>query len=139
MAAKEVLVAFEEAPSIMVGRFLLEKGFDLATCTGVAERSLTSTSSIGILRPDPDAKPQKRLFGLIKSKPRREFLGTVWFLNTSRRATEKNWTCEVYGRNNIDLIKSLAEEMAARFNVKITLRLVREDTDVEMYPSDFGH
>lgn len=133
MSAKEVLVAFEEAPSIKVGKFLLEKGFVLATSNGVARQSMTNEPSVGILRPDSVTRPRRYFFGLIGGKPRREFLGTIWFNN------ENNWAFQVYGRNNIDRSKSLAEEMAARFNVKITIRLVREEPDIEKYPSDWAH
>ena len=131
-------VDYQESPSIKVGRFLLSNGFNLASCTGVASNSLVETCSFGVLRKDPEAKPRKYLFGLITREPRREFLGTVWFSNSARGASEANWFFEAYGRKHVELVRQLAEEIASTFNVKITLRLVREQPDVETHLSDYG-
>ncbi len=124
-----------EVISIKVGRFILSKGFDLASCTGLAS-SLVETCSLGILRKNPNAKPRKHLFGLITREPRREFLGTVWFRNKSRGASKRKWVFEVYGRKYAKSLRKLAKEMASAFNVKITLRVVCEQPDVEHYLSD---
>ncbi len=133
------LVEYQEPLSIKVGRFLLSKGFDLADSTGMAARSPVQSDSLGILRKDAEAKPRTYLFGLIKRKPRRMFLGTVWFSNSPRGATEQNWVFEVYGRKRVELVRQLAEEMASTFNAKIDLRLVRERPDVETYLSDYNY
>jgi len=139
MNDKVEFVDYQESISIKVGRFLLSKGFDLADSTGMAICSLVQSSELGILRHDPEAKPRKYLFGLIKREPRRMFLGTVWFSNSARVcASEKNWVFEAYGRKHIDMVRQLAEEMASTFNAKISLRLVREQPDVETYLSDYG-
>ena len=133
------LVEYQESLSIKVGRFLISKGFDLADSTGMAARSLAQSDSLGILRKDPEAKPRTYLFGLIKREPRRMFLGTVWFSNSPRGATEQNWVFEAYGRKHIELVRQLAEDMASTFKVKIALRLVREQPDVETYFSDYDY
>ena len=106
-----------------------------ASGAGVALNSLVATDSLGVLCKDADAKPQKYLFGLITPKPRRMFLGTVWFSNSARGAGEQNWVFEAYGRKHVELVRQLAEEMASTFNVKIILRLVREQSDVETFLS----
>jgi hypothetical protein len=93
---------------------------------------LIEADSLGILWKDPDAKPRKRLFGLIKLEPRRWFLGTIWF------KSEQKWVLEVYGRKHIALVRQLAEEIASTFNVKIHIRLVREEPDFETYMSDYS-
>jgi hypothetical protein len=98
---------------------------------------LIEADSLGILWKDPDAKPRKRLFGLIKLEPRRWFLGTIWFNNSARGTGEQKWILEVYGRKHIALVRQLAEEIASTFNVKIHLRLVREEPDFETYMSDY--
>ena len=131
MNDKVEFVDYQESLSIKVGRFLLSKGFDLASSTGFAEHTLSQSDSLGILRKDPDAKPRKYLFGLIKREPRRAFLGTVWFSNSACGASEQNWVFEAYGRKHVELVRQLAEEMASTFNTKIALRLVREQPDVE--------
>ena len=138
MSDEVKFVDYQESLSIKVGRFLLSKGFDLASCTGLAEHTLSQSDSLGILRKDPDAKPRKYLFGLIKREPRRGFLGTVWFSNSARGASEQNWVFEVYGRKHVELVRQLAEEMASTFNAKIALRLVRDQPDVEIYMSDYS-
>lgn len=125
------LVEYQELLSIKVGRFLLLKGFDLASRIGVALNVLVETCSLGILYKDPEAKPRTYLFGLIKIEPRRMFLGTVWFNDNNRGATEQNWVFDAYGREYVELVRQLAEEMASTFNVKVTIRLVREQPDVE--------
>lgn len=130
-------VDYQESLSIKVGRFLLSKGFDLASCTGFASGSLVESCSLGILCKDPEAKPRKYLLGLITQEPRREFLGTVWFVNDARSASEQDWVFEVYGRKHVELAMQLAEEMASIFDTKITLRLVREQSAVETYASDY--
>ncbi len=136
MSEKGELVDYQESPSIKVGRFLLSKGFDLASCTGVASNSLVETYALGILRKNPDAKPRSYRFGLIKREPRWGFLGTVWFSNSARGASEQNWVFEAYGRKHVELVRQLAEEMALIFNAKIALRLVSDQPYVETYLSD---
>lgn len=54
-------VDYQEALSIKVGKAILAKGFDLASCTGVALNQLNSDSALGILNKDPEAKPLKLL------------------------------------------------------------------------------
>jgi hypothetical protein len=136
MSDKVESVDYQESIAIKVGRFLLSKGLDIADNTGMA-RSLVQASELGILRKDPEAKPRKYLFGLIKREPRRGFLGTIWFSNSARGASEQNWVFEAYGRKHVELVRQLAEEMASTFNVKIALRLVREQPDVETFLSDY--
>jgi len=83
--------------SIKVGEWLKEKGYDIATCTGIAIPQLIDTHVLGILRTDPDTKP-KKLFGLITiSKPRRKHLGNIWFGKLGK-VNPKNWILDVYGK-----------------------------------------
>ena len=135
MSDKVEFVDYQESIAIKVGGFLISKGLDIADNTGMA-CSLVQASELGILRKDPEAKSRKYLFGLIKLEPRRGFLGTV-FRNSARGASEQNWVFEAYGRKHVELVRQLAEEMASAFNVKIALRLVREQPDVETFLSDY--
>ena len=136
MSDKVEFVDYQESIAIKVGGFLISKGLDIADNTGMA-CSLVQASELGILRKDPEAKSRKYLFGLIKLEPRRGFLGTVWFSNSTRGASKQNWVFEAYGRKHVELVRQLAEEMALVFNVKIVLHLVREQPDVETFLSDY--
>lgn len=138
MSDKMKFVDYQESLSIKVGRFLLSKGFDLARCTGLAEDKLVQSNSLGILRKDPEVRSWKYLFGLITRKPRRMFLGVVWFSNSLRGANEQNWVFEAYGRKHVELLRQLAEEMASTFDVKIALRLVSEQPIFETYIYDYS-
>lgn len=129
-------VDYQEATSIKVGRMLLSKGFAIASCTGVAESTLRASESLGVLTKSPATEPKRYLFGLIKAKSRRRFLGVIWFRNDVRGATDADWVFEVYGREHVSQTKQLADELAKTFNVKISLRLVREEPDTETFMAD---
>lgn len=137
MSDKVKFVDYQESLSVKVGGFLLSKGFDIASCGGIASNSLVETRSIGILRKNHEAKPHRYLFGLVTREPRREFLGVIWFNNGMRGASKQNWVFEAYGRKYVELVRQLAEEMASTFNVKIAINLVQEQPDVETYLSDY--
>lgn len=143
MGGKTGIVDYQEATSIKVGRWLLQKGFFPALDSGEALESLREDFLLGILYKDPEAKPKKHFFGLTTEYPRRVFLGVVWFKhdknnpNESRGADEKNWVLRVYGREAIELVNSLAKEMASAFGINIFLRLVQEESRFEMFGSDY--
>jgi len=142
MSGKVKFIDYQEALSTEVGKFLLSEGFSLATCTGMAEylSKLRSVDSIGILLNDPHSmKPRKRLIGLIKQKPRREFLGTIWLKNSSRGADKQNWVFDLNGQENVRLSKKLAKIMSSTFNTKITIRLVNKNPKFEIFLSDVGY
>lgn len=129
-------VDYKEPYSIKVGKFLLLRDFVLSSCTGSANYSLVEGRVIGILRKDPEAKPQKYLLGLLTREPLRAFIGTIWF--EGRGASETRWVLEVYGRKHVELLKQLGEEMASTFNTHIDIRLVTEQPKLETtYEDDF--
>lgn len=130
-------LVYEEAISIKVGTWLLQKGFGLASCIGIAESRIIENCALGILS-DSAAKPEKRLFGLVIQKSRRWFLGTIWFNDDLRGADEENWVFEFHGREHIESLSRLAEEMASVFGVKITSRLISEESEIESFESDFN-
>lgn len=132
MSNKTEFVDYEESLSVKVGRFLLSKGFDLASSIGYGSPSEVEDRSLGILHKDAEVKPHKYLFGLITQEPRRGFLGVVWFNNSAHGAGGRNWVFEVYGRKHLELAGQLAEEMASTFNTKITVRLTSEQPKVEL-------
>lgn len=137
MSAVAELTGYTEPMSIQVGRFLISNGFYIASGNGIESNSLIKAPYLGILYKDPGVKPRKYLFGLISRKPRRSFLGIIWFNhNNTPSNDEQNWSFEVLGRNHIDLAKKLAEEIASTFNAKISIRLASDQPEVETYFSD---
>ncbi len=132
------MVDYQEALSIKVGNFILTKGFDLASGTGLPSKSISNSSSIGLLLRDRIAWGKTYLFGLIKRRPRRPFIGVIWFENELRGATEQNLVFDVYGRNNVDLAKQLADSLTVAFGVKISVRLEEEGQQVETRQSDYN-
>lgn len=137
MNRKVESIDYNEPISITVGRYLSSKEFGIADEIGLA-RLLTKTNSLGILYKDPDAKPRKYLFGLIKLAPRRVFIGIIYFKNTTDLSAKRSWDFKVYGRDHIEMVKQLAEEIAQTFKVKINISLVSEESRVEFLLSDFG-
>lgn len=130
-------VSYKEALSIRVGNWIRQKGFELSSRDGTILDSLTEIPQFGILQNDPDTKLRRGLFGLIRRKPRRRFLGVIWFSNSERCADEKNWVFDVYGREYVQVAIQLTKEMALIFNVNILVHLVREQPDTETYMSDY--
>lgn len=139
MSEKVDFVDFKESLSIKVGRELISKGLDIASSTGIAENILSASSCVGILRKNPDRKPRKYFFGLFTQLTRRDFLGVIWLNNDTRGANEKEWVLEMYGRKNVEYVKQLADQLAKTFQVKISLKLVREQPDVETFLSDYDY
>ncbi|OGG61113.1 hypothetical protein A3C87_03105 [Candidatus Kaiserbacteria bacterium RIFCSPHIGHO2_02_FULL_49_34] len=138
MNANVSLVDYAEHVSIKAGEFLLAKGFDLATSSGIAGAPLKVTDSLGILQKIPGAVPKEYFFGLITVQPRRKFLGTIWFKDSLRNATEGDWIFELHGRENLAQVQELAGGMASTFNVKIRLHLTCEHSRTEAVRSILG-
>jgi len=136
MARTPSLIVVEEALSIRVGRWLIERGFFLADWTGQALQSLERDSSLGILIKNPLAKPVKHFFGLVTRMPRREFLGTIRFCDCYYRE-EKNWEMEVFGREQVELMMTLAEVTELTFNVKVSVHLEGEMVRYERFNEDY--
>lgn len=123
-------VDYHEPLSIKVGNLLLSKGYRLASCIGNEEDILRASECVGIL----GAKRPRR-FGLFRQ--RSVFYGTIWFQNERLHASEESWVFEIYGHDHAESMRRLANEMAKIFKVKITVRLVSEQPDVETLMSDF--
>lgn len=130
MSDKVELVSYQESLSIKVGKFLLSKGFDLASCAGLVQYGLVQSNSLGVILKDSEARPRTFPLSAPPGKPWRVFLGTVWFSDSARGANEQNWVFEVHGRKHVESLQLLAKEMASTFGVRIILRLVREEPNV---------
>ena len=138
MSENVVFVDYQEAISIKVGRFLLSKGFNLASSIGIGIDELSQEDYLGVLSGYLKAKPIKFL-GVVIWKPRRIFFGTIRFKENCRHDTnEQNWVFEVYGCEHVELLKQLAEDLASTFNVKILLQLKCEQSKREAFLSDYN-
>lgn len=119
MGAKKNVVEFvdtREPLSFWIGRFLISEGFFISPLQVVKHNLPFSGSYIYVFYRDPSAKPKTYLFGLIKKYPLRIFLGRILF--KSYGATEDKWIFELYGRENVELVRQLAQKMMFSFNKK---------------------
>jgi len=133
MGEKTGSVDYQEALSIKVGNWLIQKGFGLAENTGFGLSELVESSSLGITWQDPNAKPIKLNIFFAKARIYPTFLGVVWFEGKVRNADEQNWVLEAHGRDQVDRITKLANELAADFKVRITIRLISEESKLVNY------
>jgi hypothetical protein len=135
-------VTIQDALSIRVTKWLIEKGFKPAFAIGIAvdnpsEYQIDALErSIGILWKDPNIQPKKWFFNLLKEKFRHQFLGVICFNDGQNRANEREWVIKTYGRNRLEMVSKLADEMAATFKVRIIVRLVQEVPKLEVFQSE---
>src|SRR4051812_48288374 len=55
------------------------------------------------------------------------FIGVLWLKNADRRTDHKKWILEVYGRDNVEPIKKMAEQLSKQFEIEIHIRLFSEN------------
>jgi len=133
----------EESISIWVGRWLIKKGYVLASCIGRAhsESGLVLSDSIGLLMPHQEnSESQERPFrscGVRRNPKRRRFVGVIWFNNRARGANSKEWVFEVYGKEYFELFQVLGRKLWSTFCVSVEVRLVKGHPEAEVFLSDF--
>ena len=137
MTKKKSAVSYQEALSLRVGEFLRHEGFAPATTNGTEVKDLYDCDELGVLDTDQALEPTEHLFGLIKRPQRRKFMGVIWFRNGARDADRKKWVIEVFGREHVETMKQMAEDLASVFNVKISMRLVVDEAKEESFDSDY--
>lgn len=120
---QEKVVDYKVPCSIQIARSLRSKGFETANTEGLLYWVSDNSVVIGILYQDPNEQPVRHFFGLVKSKPRRKFLGTI---NLSPQNVESDWCINVYGEKNVEILTKLAKEISSEFNKKITVCLKTE-------------
>ena len=134
---------FDESISIWVGRWLIRKGYVLASCIGrvCTESGLVLSDSIGLLMPYQDnSEPYENQFrpcGVRQNPKRRHFVGVIWFNNYARGANSKEWIFEVYGKEYFELFQALARRLWSTFCVSVEVRLVKDQPEAEVFLSDF--
>ena len=122
-------VYYYETPVYGVAKHLIEKGYKTADYLGVPVRE-PDKRAIGILKPRPPVVKRYLFFRRKMVEQRALFLGVLWF--TSRGADpEKLWILHVYGRENVQEMTELAEELRKGFSVDIHVILDSERTKLE--------
>lgn len=138
MSDKVEFIDYRDTLKFQVGNWLLQKGFCLASYSGDAKSLLEISEEgvlfLGILWKNPADKPTERLFGVIKRDPRRRLIGRLWL----SEKTDVKWIIRVCGREHVELVKQLAEDMALAFNVKFSVFLESERPVFELYPGEGG-
>ncbi len=104
----------------------------LANCSGSVHSEVgpRETESYGFLVKGTE----QRFLGRLWVTRSRHFIGVLWFKNEIRQATHKKWVLEVYGRENVDSLKEMAEQLSKQFEVEIHVRLSSEHHKFEYIP-----
>lgn len=132
----------KESISIWVGRWLIRKGYVLASCVGRAstETNLVESDSIGLLIPrQENSEPAKNSSGNPdgqQNPKRRPFVGVLWFNNRKREADNKNWVLEVYREEYFESLQVLARELWSDFYISVEARFVENQPKDESFFSD---
>jgi hypothetical protein len=113
------------------------KGYTLADTLGEAVDDLSYGDYIGILWDNPNTKPPSYLFGLIKGRKRREFIGIIRLNSEPRNSANSSWIIDIKGQSHIERLKDLANEMTKHFQIKITLRVVCDCVEMEYFWDDY--
>lgn len=131
-------VTVSESTSIRVGRYIRvhHPELALADCTGRAHDSLEKDDGIGLLH-NEHLMPRDILDRLFRSRPRRKFVGVLWFRNAAREAKHGEWVLEVYGGEFTETMTALAGELTRESTVKVHVRLVAELAHWERFSGDY--
>lgn len=136
-----VTVNFSESLSTKIGRFIIEKGYQLADVCGLAINKMPFRTDVwGILYARPDVQPKKYCWGLFTSNPRKVLLGRLWLNNQGRNAIlDGRWYFEVKGRQYADICTNLAKELKDKFKVNIHVELIDEEPELESRWNDYDY
>jgi hypothetical protein len=134
-------ISFSESNKVRAfkaGEIILSKGLLLGSTEGRNPQNRSwETNAFGIFMDDPTRKPEKIWFGLLgKTIPFKRFVGSIHFESQPQGANGKNWVISIYGRENIQTLTGVAEELSAKFEVKVHLRLETETLKYEERDED---
>ncbi len=118
---------------VRVGYALSESHFGIAYGEAEYYASTNKLHGVGLLH----GPTQKIVLGFIPWPQRRNFVGVFYFSDKKKNANNRNWVFEVFGRENLQVIKEIAEYLAHKFEVNIHVRLETERSKEETYCSDF--
>jgi len=111
------------SPTYDIARELKNQGYRITDMIGkiVDEPEL---NVLGIL--DPRVLKERNLLDkLAGGSEKALYLGTIWVNNPARGADEDNWVVEVYGRENLSIMKELIRKNSPR-DVHIEIYLKSE-------------
>ena len=138
MEAVNAQVVYQEADAIRVGNFLISKGFVPArknNGVAISPGSFFDVNVLSILHKDYKKTSGFSLFG---SSRRRPLIADIYFRGVECSAKAGSWVIHSYGRDYVEMIKKLAEEMSVTFQTKISIRLDSETPGEEGFRSEFG-
>ena len=81
--------------------------------------------SVGLYLPIP--RPHRKLLWFAACQEW-GWIGTIYTSSKERGANNKNWVMEIFGRENVDRLKALAERVAVEFGVSVHVRLEHDIT-----------
>lgn len=141
MAISNVQVEVQESDHIKICRFLREKNLVPANSLGDALSNIGEDREgrVGVLRPFATPPNRSQIFwGSIfpSLRPRREFIGIIWYHNPTRKAGSGRWVFEVYGRMNLGKVTELGRDLQQAFDVEVSVTLTDESPHQEFFFSD---
>lgn len=117
--------------------YLLEKGYVLCDNTGIAlEPDRRHTNVVGLLLPDRTVHQRRRLMGLLRARPRRARMGTIWTKSILRDASPDYWLFEIIGRELFNEALQLRSELQQHFQVRIQTKIVEDELSGEVFPGE---
>ncbi len=132
-------VSFAETLTIKVGSFLRREypSIAFASSGGTFIQDLSQGKEIGLL--DASSAPPLGWMQKIFRRPvhSRRFMGVLWFSNKARNANYNNWVLEMYGTQDIDFLREVAERLAQEFRTSVHLKQVSEGARYEAGLSDY--
>ena len=148
---------------IIVGKYIKQMGFDVANERGCGgywdvgqELEAPWDVGIGILKRNPNITINptgllSRLYQAWFGRKRRLWLGTIWWsyrghgvISSEQKncasANCQNWLFDVYGNEDVELMKQLSKQLISTFNVNITLCVTSQESKVEANggPGDYS-
>jgi hypothetical protein len=131
-------ITIERAQVMCVGAWLKEHGYVLAS-EGIEVEKTLGTGSIDIIMPDVILVPERRyLFGLIRFRPRRLWLGTLRFGGGPEGLLGEDWTLEFSGVKQQHAAHLLASLLAQDFGVTVSPKLKDYDPAREYFKGEIA-
>lgn len=124
---------------LKAAEFFSSKDFAISLTEGLAINQYNGKYAFGILEgAQPTVRKVPYFFGMVhlNKKCPRPFIGTVSFEKSETSPTPQYFV-NIYGRKNVDLFKTFAEEMSSQFNcpVELNLKTAEPHSEIFKYPS----
>ncbi|HEV8666568.1 MAG TPA: hypothetical protein VN665_01830 [Candidatus Paceibacterota bacterium] len=116
-----------ELKAIEIGRVITALYSDIIISASPGKYGAQETTRYEFLLRDSE---EEGFLGLWTRRSRYH-IATLWFRNEARDVKSGEWLCEVFGREYVQPLTRLAEQLAERFDTKIHLRLKTEKHQYE--------